>query len=293
MSILSLMFLLIKESMKLKIETPIVSAEWLYKNINVENLIVLDATILKVGKKEIAEEKKEQIPNAIFFDLKNVFLDKEGIYPNTLPTKEYFEEEVKKLGVNENSTIVVYDAIGVYSSPRVWWLFKVFGFENIAVLNGGLPSWLDNKYPVEALKEKQVVNGDFKACYKKTKVSITNDILKASNSKELIFDARSKGRFYATEPEPRADLRGGHIPNSKSLPYSELQLKGKMKSQEELKKIFLDLNPNKEEAIFSCGSGITACILALGSEIAENKNYKVYDGSWTEWASNLKLPIEK
>lgn len=279
--------------MKLKIESPIVSVEWLHENINAENLIVLDATITKVGTKEITKEKKQQIPNTIFFDLKKVFLDKEGLYPNTIPAKENFEEEVQKLGVNKNSSIVVYDRIGVYSSPRVWWMFKAFGFENIAVLNGGFPSWLKNNYPVEVLELKEVVKGNFEANFKAENISLTNHVLQASKNKKLILDARSKGRFNATEPEPRADLRSGHIPNSKSLPYSELQVEGKMRLKEEIQKIFLDLNPNKEDVIFSCGSGITACILALGSEIAGNKNYKVYDGSWTEWASNLELPIEK
>lgn len=277
----------------LTVKSPIVSVDWLHDNLSADNLIVLDATIQKVGVKTDDKKEKQQIKDAVFFDLKSVFLDVEAEYPNTIPSEKYFETEAQKLGVNNDSCIVVYDDLGVYSSPRVWWLFKVFGFENVAVLNGGLPAWKDAGYTVESKKEREFLRGNFKANLNKGKISVTEEILKASLDNKVILDARSKGRFYATEPEPRKDLRGGHIPNSKSLPYAELQLNGKMKSKEELQKIFSDMNPNKEEMIFSCGSGITACILALGAEEAGKTNYSVYDGSWTEWASRLDLPVEK
>ncbi|MCF2873911.1 MULTISPECIES: sulfurtransferase [unclassified Tenacibaculum] len=279
--------------MKLNVNEAIVTVEWLYQNLKAENLIILDATITKVGTAGNKEQVKQQVPNAVFFDLKNVFLDKNGEFPNTIPSEKYFQEEAQKLGINKDSCIVVYDDLGVYSAPRVWWLFKTFGFDNIAVLNGGLPNWLKHDYPVEIPKFKEIVKGDFTANYKREKVGFVKDVLEASNKEELILDARSNGRFHATVAEPRTDLRGGHIPNSKSLPYTELQREGIMKSKEELQEIFQKLNPKNEEAIFSCGSGITACILALGSEISGNKNYKVYDGSWTEWASKIELPIEK
>ena len=277
----------------LTISTPIVSVEWLHENLNADNLIVLDATIQKVGTQTNDKKEKQQIQNAVFFDLKNVFLDDEAEYPNTIPSEKYFETEVQKLGINNDSCIVVYDDLGVYSSPRVWWLFRTFGFENIAVLNGGLPSWKGAGYMVESNNERTLPVGNFKATINRDKISITEEVLKASCDNKVILDARSKGRFYATEPEPRKDLRGGHIPDSKSLPYIKLQVDGKMKSKEELQKIFSEINPKKEEMIFSCGSGITACILALGAEEAGNTNYSVYDGSWTEWASRLELPVEK
>jgi len=277
----------------LKINAPIISVEWLHENLNADNLIILDATIQKVGTKADDKKEKQQIQNAVFFDLKNVFLDIEGEYPNTIPSEKYFETEVQKLGINSDSCSVVYDDLGVYSSPRVWWLFRTFGFENIAVLNGGLLAWKDVGYTVELKKERKLSVGNFKANLKEDKISITEEVLKASRDNKVILDARSKGRFYATEPEPRKELRGGHIPNSKTLPYAALQVKGKMKSKEELQKIFSEINPKQEEMIFSCGSGVTACILALGAEASGNTNYSVYDGSWTEWASRLELPVEK
>nr|BFF40790.1 3-mercaptopyruvate sulfurtransferase [Tenacibaculum mesophilum] len=277
----------------LTVKSPIVSVDWLHDNLSADNLIVLDATIQKVGVKTDDKKEKQQIKDAVFFDLKSVFLDVEAEYPNTIPSEKYFETEAQKLGINDDSCIVVYDDLGVYSSPRVWWLFKVFGFENVAVLNGGLPAWKDAGYTVESKKERTLSVGNFKATISKDKVSMTEEVLKASRDNKIILDARSKGRFYATEPEPRKDLRGGHIPNSKSLHYAELQLNGKMKSKEELQKIFSEVNPSKEGMILSCGSGITACILALGAEEIGKTNYSVYDGSWTEWASRLELPVEK
>lgn len=279
--------------MKLKVKKPLVSVDWLFENRPAENLIILDASIVKVGAQKEEIKEKLQIKNAVFFDLKNIFLNKKGEFPNIIPTEKSFEKNAQKLGINKDSCVVIYDDLGVYSSPRAWWLFKLFGFENVAVLNGGLPAWINSEFPTEIpeLKNKQL--GNFKANYKSEKLSVAEDVLKAVNNFNLIFDARSKGRFYATIPEPRKDLRGGHIPNSKSLPYTDLQVNGKMKSVKELQKIFLALNPKKEVVIFSCGSGITACILALGNEIVENTNYSVYDGSWTEWASKLALPVEK
>ncbi|WP_231517321.1 sulfurtransferase [Tenacibaculum sp. 47A_GOM-205m] len=279
--------------MMLKVVTPLVSVEWLQENLEAKNLIILDATIPKVGGTLDITKEKQQIKNAVFFDLKNVFLNIEGEYPNTIPSKEHFEKQVQKLGINNNSCIVVYDDLGVYSSPRVWWLFNVFGFQNIAVLNGGLPAWKEAGYNVEPQKEKKIERGNFEAEYQEDLLRVTEQVLEASNNKELILDARSKGRFYATEPEPRADMRGGHIPNSKSLPHGRLQSDGKMKSVEELQQLFFEMNPKKEHMTFSCGSGITACILALGAEASGYTNYSVYDGSWTEWASRLELPVEK
>ena len=148
--------------MKLKVSSPLVSVDWLVFNLQNEKLVVLDATIQKVGVKE-NEVVKQQIPKALFFDLKNVFLDKKGIYPNTIPSENRFQEEVRKLGVNQDTCIVVYDDLGVYSSPRVWWLFRLFGFQNVAVLNGGFPEWKETGYIVEKQTSSNLEKGDFTA----------------------------------------------------------------------------------------------------------------------------------
>lgn len=281
--------------MSLKIPSPKVKAKWLYHHLEDENLIIFNATIPKVTDKEnIPLKESYKIKGAVFFDIKNTFSDKEAAFPNTILSPEKFQDKAQEIGVNNNSCIVVYDEIGIYSSARVWWMFQLMGFTNIAVLDGGFPAWKSKDYPVE---QKHLINlnkGDFKSFYQPDKIKFTKDVLENIKNKEsIVLDARSKGRFYATEPEPRNDIRGGHIPGSVSLPYSEILDHQYLKSDEDLKTIYQDLNKLNKPIIFSCGSGITASVLALGAEIAGVKKYAVYDGSWTEWGSTNHLPIEK
>ena len=281
--------------MSLKIPSPKVKAKWLYHHIEDENLIIFNATIPKVTDKEnLSLKESYKIKGAVFFDIKNTFSDKEAAFPNTILSPEKFQDKAQEIGVNNNSCIIVYDEIGIYSSARVWWMFQLMGFTNIAVLDGGFPAWKSKEYPVE---QKHLINlskGDFKSFYQPDKIKFTKDVLENIKNKEsIVLDARSKGRFYATEPEPRNDIRGGHIPGSVSLPYSEILDHQYLKSNEDLKSIYQDLNTLNKPIIFSCGSGITASVLALGAEIAGIKKYAVYDGSWTEWGSTNHLPIEK
>lgn len=278
----------------LQIEKPVVSVQWLHKNINSNNLIIFDATIPKVTSNTVSNTKKEIIPNAIFFDLKGVFLDKDGKFPNTFPETSYFEEKAQEIGVNKDSCIVVYDDLGIYSSARVWFLFKTFGFNNIAVLDGGLPEWKNQNLPVEEEFVTKPNKGNFKAEFQSEKVTFTKDVLlNIEKQNYCLADARSKERFYAEVKEPREGLRGGHIPGSCSLPHTELKENGKMKTMSELKDVFKAINPTDKSYMFSCGTGITACILALGLELTGKDNCTIYDGSWTEWGSTLNLPIEK
>lgn len=281
--------------MSLKIPSPKVKAKWLYHHLEDENLIIFNATIPKVTDKEnLSLKENYKIKGAVFFDIKNTFSDKEAAFPNTILSPEKFQDKAQEIGVNNNSCIIVYDEIGIYSSARVWWMFQLMGFTNIAVLDGGFPAWKSKDYPVE---QKYLINlnkGDFKSFYQPDKIKFTKDVLENIKNKEsIVLDARSKGRFYATEPEPRNDIRGGHIPGSVSLPYSEILDHQYLKSDEDLKTIYQDLNKLNKPIIFSCGSGITASVLALGAEIAGVKKYAVYDGSWTEWGSTNHLPIEK
>ncbi|WP_117883366.1 sulfurtransferase [Aureibaculum luteum] len=280
-------------STPLKINKPLVSVEWLYENKSAPNLIILDATLPKVGQQQSASSKIEGISNALFFDIKNIFSDNSALFPNTAVTPDVFELEVRKLGINHDDAIVIYDRHGVYSSPRAWWLFKAMGFNNVAVLNGGLPEWKKASYPSEALKEYDGALGNFKSSYKSRAFYDYKKVLEVlSDSEKIILDARSSNRFKGTSPEPREGLRSGHIPNSKNLPFTELINDGKLISQTELIQKFDNLINSESELIFSCGSGITACILALGAEVAGYENLTVYDGSWTEWGSLHQLPIE-
>jgi len=270
--------------MSLKIPSFLVSVDWLLKNLENESLLILDATIPKVGSKttEIVQEKS-QIKNAYFFNL-NDFSNEEAPLPNTMLTAEKFQQKAQEFGINNNQCIVVYDDLGIYSSPRVWWMFQLMGFENIAVLDGGFPEWKAKNYPTVKPSHKMLSKGNFTANYHSEKITFMTDVLaNVSSKKHLVLDARSEGRFFGTEPEPRKEVRGGHIPNSKSLPHSSILSGVKMKSSEELKMIFKSKNPENTPLIFSCGSGITASVLALGATIAGIKSHSVYDGSWTEW----------
>ena len=279
----------------LQIDTPLVSVNWLFQHKEATNLVVLNATLPKVTVKKSEPQIEEyQIPNARFFDLKKVFSVQGASFPNTVQSADEFENAAQELGIDKDACIIVYDEHGIYSSPRVWWLFQNFGFDNIAVLDGGFPAWKTANYSIEKKEEQEYSLGNFEVISKENNLIDTDTVLNAleNNSKQII-DARSAGRFYGTAPEPRKEVRSGHIPNSKSLPYPEVVTNGALKSAGELKTLFSNVNPENKELIFSCGSGITACVLALGATIAGYEKLAVYDGSWTEWGSLKHLPIEK
>jgi len=279
----------------LKIDKPLVSVNWLFQNIEATNLIVLNGTLAKVTVKEMIHNSVNQrIPNSRFFDIKNVFSIQDAKFPNTRLEPEDFQAKARELGINNDSCIVVYDEYGIYSSARVWWLFKTMGFHNVAVLDGGFPAWKEAGYSIIEKQENHFKNGDFRVSYDASLLIDSDAVLNSLNdSTKLILDARSSGRFMSTQPEPRAEIRSGHIPNSKSLPYSSLLNGAKLKSRKELQKLFKELNKEQKGMIFSCGSGITACVLALGATVTGCNNIAVYDGSWTEWGSEQNLPIGK
>ena len=278
----------------LKGSSSIVSCEWLKEHLSHKDLIVLDATIPKVtlkGEQKLTD--KRRIPTSRFFDIKGFFSDSEAPFPNTMLSPDNFEKEAQALGINQDSYLVIYDDHGIYSSPRAWMMFKSMGFENVAVLNGGLPLWIEKGYSVEGITQMNFLEGNFES-QPIPKIFIgSEEVLNLTNSQEhQVLDARSEARFFGKAPEPRKGVRSGHIPNSKSLPYSTLLSGFELKSKSELKTLYQELNNKNDPMIFSCGTGITACVLALGAEILDYKDYAVYDGSWTEWGSTLDLPIE-
>lgn len=289
-------------SAKIRLHKPLISVDWLWQHFNASNLIILDASIQKVtqskseGSINSSTQKSLQdlrIKNARFFDLKSKFSDLTSEYPTTMPSLENFSKAARQLGINRDSAIVVYDELGIYSSPRVWWMFKVMGHENIAVLDGGLPEWQKAGLPCESKREYGDSEGDFTGNFRKDLMCDYKYVLNSINIEStLVIDARAENRFNATEPEPRAGLRSGHIPNSINLPYTELIKNGKMIVKEKLSENFSKYDTIHDRLVFTCGSGITACILALGAEIAGLKNNAIYDGSWTEWGSITELPIE-
>ncbi len=267
------------------LKNPIVSVEWLNNHLDASNLIVLDATMKKVNASN-KESINIQIPKARFFDIKKSFSNTSDKFPNAVPGEKQFTNEAQKMGINQNSAIVVYDENGIYSSARAWWLFKAFGHNNVAVLNGGFPEWIAANHLTEGKNEIKHEKGDFIANYDSQYFKFYEDIVQSINNKEeLILDARSSDRFKGLTEEPREGLRSGNIPNSKSLPYMDLLNGNKLKDKNELISIFNKFDGSEKKLTFSCGSGITACILALGAEISGLQNLSVYDGSWTEYGS--------
>lgn len=278
------------------IAEPLVSVAWLWQHFDAQNLIVLDASIPKVTEENISEDNmiKSQIKDARFLDLDNEFSDTAAMFPNTMPTPENFQVAARKLGIHKNSALVVYDDLGIYSSPRAWWMFKAMGHDNIAVLDGGLPEWKKKSLPFEDRKKYDGEQGDFVANYRSFMICDYRKVLRTiNNDRTLVIDSRSENRFFGLDPEPRKGVRSGHIPKSKNIPYSLLLDESKMASKDRINQIFDEFPKQGEKFIFSCGSGITACVLALGSEMIGIRNKCVYDGSWTEWGSLKELPVEK
>jgi len=274
-------------------KSTIVSAKWLHKNLKNKDLIILDASQNENKTNLKSEFENLQIENARFFDLKNTFSDHHSDLPNMLPNPKDFEKECRKLGINNSSKIVVYDNLGIYTSPRTWWMFKIMGHINIAVLNGGLPAWKNEGFELVSFQKKEYQLGNFKATFNPEMVRNINEIKSnLTTENELVVDARSEGRFNGTAPDPRAGLKSGHIPNSLNLPYTNVLNNTKFKSKEKLTKIFTSPEIANKSLIFSCGSGITACILMLANEMVCDNKTAIYDGSWTEWASAKKTTIK-
>lgn len=277
----------------LQITDPIVSIDWLAMHLDHPDLVILDASIKKVTSKEDTQKPDIKIKGARFFDLKNSFSDKNTDIPNMLPSPKDFSEACKKLGISSHHKIIIYDTLGIYSSPRVWWMFKTMGHQNVAVLNGGFPAWHNAKLPCEPEIKTEHNYGNFEANYLPDLVADANTILnEIDNKNSLIMDARSHGRFIAKEPEPRESLKGGHIPNSVNLPYTMVLNNNKMKTRTELQEVFKDFNIDNQKLIFTCGSGITACIIMLAAEIAGYYKTSVYDGSWSEWGQLDGVPVQ-
>jgi len=258
---------------------PLVTSDWLKTQLDQPNLVLLD-----VSQSETSEVPLQKIPGARRVDLKTTFCDPKGQFPSTFPSAAQFEDDCKRLGINNTSTIVVYDHKGIYLSPRVWWLFRAMGHENVFVLDGGFPDWLNHGNEIET-KDTPFSEGNFKAHLQaewvKNFAFVQDNI---STQKHLLVDARSEGRFQGTAPEPRPEIRSGSIPNSINIPFTDLIENGKYKSIEALKERFDKSAIDERPLVFTCGSGITACIVLLASEMILENSTAVYDGSWTEWA---------
>ncbi|WP_405688927.1 sulfurtransferase [Streptomyces sp. NBC_00057] len=266
---------------------PLVRADWLAARLGERGPVVLDAS---VGAHRGSEQR---IPGARLFDIDGALSDHSGPLPHTLPDADRFTEELRSLGVDDTDTVVVYDAAGIYSSARAWWMLRAMGFDRAAVLDGGLPAWTDAGLPLEnAGPAPAVARGDFTARPRVGLVVGSDEVVAAlADPAAAVFDARSRERFSGAVAEPRPGLRAGHMPGAVNLPFGEIQRDGRMRPAEELRAAFAALAGERERLFFSCGSGVTACVLTLGAELAGYRELAVYDGSWSEWGLPSGLPV--
>lgn len=274
----------------------LVSTDWLMQHLNDPGIIILDGSFKLPGTIPTAEDdyQSRHIPGAQFFDIDAV-ADRQSRLPHMLPSASEFSDAVSALGIGNDTFVVVYDTLGLMSAGRVWWMFRTFGHEKIAILNGGLKSWLSEGRPTTA-EISVIKRGQFTALLDASAVASKKDVLNniESRTKQLV-DARSAARFKAVEKEARPDLRSGHIPGSLNVPFNLLtdRSTGKLKTKEEIAEIFTNagLDPSLP-TIASCGSGVTACVLVFGLHLLGKQDVVVYDGAWTEWGAPGETPVE-
>lgn len=264
----------------------LVSTSWLAKHLRDPDLRLLDASwfLPESGRDGRAEYEKAHIPGARFFDIEEIS-DHRSALPHMAPPVEKFMSRLRKMGVGDGHQVVVYDASGLFSAARVWWLFRLMGKTDVAVLDGGLPKWLADGHPTEDLPP--IVRDRHMTVQRQA--HLVKDVTQVAAASKLgdyeIIDARSAVRFRGEAPEPRKGLRAGHIPGAKNVPYATLlNDDGTMKAPAELRAVFevsgIDLS---KPAITTCGSGVTAAILSLALEIIGKSDHALYDGSWAEW----------
>jgi thiosulfate/3-mercaptopyruvate sulfurtransferase len=276
---------------------PVVSTAWLGEHLGELGLRVIDATwyLPALQRDARAEFREAHVPGAVYFDI-DAIADRESGLPHMLPDATTFGEAVGALGIGDGDRIVVYAGKYLSASARVWWTFRVFGHERVAVLDGGVPRWREEGRPVQA-GDARPAAGRFTARFRPELVASLEDVRRNLETHRMqVLDARSPGRFAGTEPEPRPGLRGGHIPGSLSLPYDRLfrQEDGTLLPPGDLRRLFEDARVELgRPVVTTCGSGVTACVLALGLQLVGRHDVRVYDGSWAEWGGRADVPVER
>ncbi|MFZ5608976.1 MAG: 3-mercaptopyruvate sulfurtransferase [Pseudomonadota bacterium] len=272
----------------------LVSSAWLAEHLNAPDLRIVDATwhMPGGGRDARGDYEAAHIPGAVFFDIDEIADTQCGL-PHMLPPLEKFSARVRRLGLGDGCRIIVYDNSDYRTAARVWWMFRVFGHQDVAVLDGGLQKWRDEGRPVNDIppppRERH-----FTARADHSRVrDLAQMLANLASGREQVVDARARDRFAGDAPEPRPGVRAGHIPGSRNLPFTALyHADGTMKAPPALARLFTEAGVDLGRPIVtSCGSGVTACSLALALELVGHRQVAVYDGSWSEWGSQEHTPI--
>ncbi|EKN6387333.1 3-mercaptopyruvate sulfurtransferase [Yersinia enterocolitica] len=274
----------------------LVTPQWLAEHIDDTNIVILDARMSPPGlipKRNIqAEFEQGHIPGAVYFDI-DAIADSSTDLPHMLPSPQVFSEMVGQLGASEQHTLVIYDDGNLFSAPRVWWTFRIFGAPKVYILAGGFSGWQQAGFALERGPTFPTPQ-TFNATFNDAAVKNVHEVLAALGNNEIqILDARPAGRFKALEPEPRPGLRLGRIPGSINVPWGSMVENGNLKSPQELEAIFAAQGVDLTKPIItSCGSGVTAAVVALGLAAVNAPSVALYDGSWAEWGASDSLPID-
>jgi thiosulfate/3-mercaptopyruvate sulfurtransferase len=275
---------------------PLVTPSWLTTRLQHPTTIILDATLPPVGVTPPVDTRarylESHIPGALFFDIE-ALSDHTTTLPHMLPTPEDFSRNMSALGVSDTSTIVVYEQQSVFSAARAWWMLRTFGAQHVYVLDGGLRTWIASGLPTEA-GPVQRSPATFNATLHHEAVVSLAQLKDQLANHQQILDARSAARFDGAAPEPRPGLSSGHMPGATSIPFTELVEDGRLKSADKLRDYLSTKNIDLQQPITTtCGSGVTAAVIALALEVVGAPNVSLYDGSWTEYAQQPDSIIEK
>lgn len=274
----------------------LVEPSWLAQHLRDTNLVILDATLPPVGATPPVDTRARyqaaHIPSAIFFDI-NELSDHSTPLPHMLPSPTEFAQKMSALSISDTATIVVYEQAGVYSAPRAWWMLKTMGATDVHLLNSDLAAWMAAGHPTESSEAPRNA-ATFHAHFKAADVVSYNELQQKLTAGAQIIDARSAGRFTGSAPEPRAGLSSGHMPGATNVPFTDLTTNGKLKLPDEIRAEFASKGIDIQKSITTtCGSGVTAAVLAVGLELAGAKSVSLYDGSWAEYASRPESKIAK